>query len=414
MKSELTMNFLISLKPGQWASDLGARGTGQLQARRLSSGSLAFYYRYTDSSHKQVRIPLGANLSLPDARAKAASLSRLYQDGEHDLRSALQTKSSKTTTRVHDSFGALLNAYVCDLRYRGKTSAREVENALILHVHNAWPIIWEKTAASITMDDLLLLISHVANQGKLREAGKLRGYIRAAYATAIRARQDALGLPALQALRINSNPARDLATVRGASKTRERVLSLDELRFYWKCITIKQHAGNTLLQFHLLTGAQRLKQLARATTNDYDHDTQTLRLYDPKGRRINPRAHIVPLIPAAQEVMKNMQGGTKGPYLWTVTCGTSGAWYTTASNRLKEVIQEMTQENPRALPGGPFTLGDLRRTVETRLAGIGVSREIRAQLQSHGLSGVQIRHYNRYDYLEEKKAALMALYQLLK
>ena len=55
-------------------------------------------------------------------------------------------------------------------------------------------------------------------------------------------------------------------------------------------------------------------------------------------------------------------------------------------------------------------MADLRRTVETRLAGMGVSKDIRAQLQSHGLSGVQIRHYDQHDYAEEKRHALRVLH----
>ena len=50
----------------------------------------------------------------------------------------------------------------------------------------------------------------------------------------------------------------------------------------------------------------------------------------------------------------------------------------------------------------PFQLRDLRRTCETMLAGLGVSSDIRAQLQSHGLGGVQNRHYDRHDYAPEK------------
>ena len=54
-----------------------------------------------------------------------------------------------------------------------------------------------------------------------------------------------------------------------------------------------------------------------------------------------------------------------------------------------------------------FDLRDIRRTVETMLAGMNVSRDIRAQLLSHGLSGVQSVHYDRYDYLKEKHEALI-------
>ena len=58
------------------------------------------------------------------------------------------------------------------------------------------------------------------------------------------------------------------------------------------------------------------------------------------------------------------------------------------------------------LEAGVFCLRDMRRTAETHLAALGVSRDVRAQLQSHGLGGVQARHYDRHDYQAEKLAAL--------
>jgi hypothetical protein len=53
-----------------------------------------------------------------------------------------------------------------------------------------------------------------------------------------------------------------------------------------------------------------------------------------------------------------------------------------------------------------FSLSDLRRTAETTLASLGVSQDVRAQIQSHGLGGVQQKHYNRHDYRVEKREAL--------
>jgi hypothetical protein len=61
----------------------------------------------------------------------------------------------------------------------------------------------------------------------------------------------------------------------------------------------------------------------------------------------------------------------------------------------------------------PFSLGDLRRTVETRLAAAGLHSDTLAQLQSHGLSGVQWRHYNRHDYYAEKLSALKKIRDLM-
>ena len=38
-----------------------------------------------------------------------------------------------------------------------------------------------------------------------------------------------------------------------------------------------------------------------------------------------------------------------------------------------------------------------------------MSRDIRSQVQSHGLGGVQQRHYDRHEYFDEKRATLELL-----
>ena len=66
------------------------------------------------------------------------------------------------------------------------------------------------------------------------------------------------------------------------------------------------------------------------------------------------------------------------------------------------------------LERGPFSMRDLRRTAETHMAALGISSDVRAQIQSHGLGGIQARHYDRHDYMPEKRAALALWVQRLK
>ena len=40
------------------------------------------------------------------------------------------------------------------------------------------------------------------------------------------------------------------------------------------------------------------------------------------------------------------------------------------------------------------------------MAALGISTDVRAQIQSHGLGGIQARHYDRHEYMPEKCAAL--------
>ena len=413
------------MKVGEWAADPAPRGAGVLQVRKLSNGDAGFYYRYAAPDGERVRLPIAVGIELTEARRIAARLSIRYQGGDRDLRAVLDAERREVerlrevatfeadAKAVHRraTLGALLTAYVEQLRRDSKPSTRSVERSIQRHIEEVWPTLWASPAAEITTDDLLAVIAKIADADKLREAAKVRSYLTAAYAAGLRARQDARGLPALRALRITSNPARDLVTIEGATKARERALSLAELRAYWKRLVALPDPAGALLRFHLLTGGQRAEQLGRLTLDDYDADLKSIRLRDGKGRRKVARIHDVPLIPQAIAAMVAMKGGAIGPSLFTVTGGESGAVYGTVQHRIREVAEAMAEAGE--LEKGLFTAGDLRRTVETRLAATGVSAEVRAQLQSHGLGGIQARHYDRHDYLVEKRTALETLHRLV-
>lgn len=427
----LTVKGLQALKPGKWMTE-SAKGDGQLRAKGSAKGA-RFYFRYRRADGTTDDLPLGRfdprgrdGLTLEEAKERAGDWRKRYMRGERDLRAALEADQRETeqkrramevaaaaakeaeTSRRERTLGALLQAYASQLDRDGKPSARKVRRALELHVRDKWPKCWGTPVDDVTTDDLLAIVAVPANAGNLRQAEKIRAYLRAAFSAGIKARHNASALPALRALRITSNPAASLTTIEGANKARNRALSLAELRAYWQRIQTPDHAA---LRFHLLTGCQRIQQLARATQSDFDVDVQCLRLLDKKGRRKQARNHHVPLLPGAIDAMKAMHGGEAGPYVFTFTAGQSGADQAGIFRRVRKVADAMVANDE--LPGGMFTPGDLRRTVETRLADAGVSREVRGRLQSHGLGGVQDRHYDRHDYLKETRAALETLHRLM-
>lgn len=49
---------------------------------------------------------------------------------------------------------------------------------------------------------------------------------------------------------------------------------------------------------------------------------------------------------------------------------------------------------------------DIRRTCKTLMGELGISKELRDRIQNHALQDVSSRHYDRYDYLAEKRDAL--------
>lgn len=56
--------------------------------------------------------------------------------------------------------------------------------------------------------------------------------------------------------------------------------------------------------------------------------------------------------------------------------------------------------------GEPFCYANIRSTIETRLAELEIPPDIRGEIQSHGLSGVQKKHYDQWQYIPQKLKAL--------
>ena len=73
----------------------------------------------------------------------------------------------------------------------------------------------------------------------------------------------------------------------------------------------------------------------------------------------------------------------------------------------KETVALLVGEIERAMQAagelerGPFLWRDLRRTAQTQMAALGSSSDVRAQIQSDGIGGIQARHYDRHDDMPE-------------
>ena len=435
---KITPRDLVSLPVGKWLADPATVEATALEARGTTAGA-TFYLRFQDAEGKRQRHNLGRHdpegvtgLTVAQARDEAARLTARIRAEGRDLRAMLEADALRSRRELEAeaarvaakkarqqaeadaaaagearSLGKLCDAYAAALEARGAKSADAVALSLRRNLAEPFPVLWRTPADALTVEDLLQPVARLVQAGKLREAAKVRSYVQAAYSAGLRARTDATAPEALRALRIRSNPARDLATVRGAIRARERALSAEELRHYFTRLQALADPHRSLLLVHLLTGAQRVEQLARATVDDWDRRAGTLTLRDLKGRRAVPRVHVVPTLPPVAQALAAMRRAAVGPFVWTLTGGKGGADYSAAADACERVAVAMLEAGETS---ERFTLGDLRRSVETLLAGFGVPQEVRAQLQSHGLGGLQARHYDRHSYAEEKTDALRLLW----
>lgn len=406
-----------------WKHESRGRGFGALSLKAGPGGRAHWYYRYAqDRKHRYVPIgPYGTaadEFTLLAARAECDRLAGQRADvPEGDLRGllALQeaARAAEHRRQVREvkeaperSLHALMLAYADALEARGKGAARDVRGMTRLHVAEAFPAYADAPAREFTRRQATEVMRRLVERGHGRTAGKLRSYLRAAFALALRAESDPAAPAKMLGFGIEANPIADTAAMPQFNRTRSRALAEGELRALWTRLKATDTPSALAIRLSLLLGGQRFEQLLRARVADFDAEAATLTLYDPKGRRTEPRAHVLPLGKLAGELVAGLAeraSAAKVAHLFPADEGRS-----LDPRTVSKFLQGVRRAMLAAGEAADFQLSDLRRTCETRLAELGISKDLRAQLQSHGLGGVQARHYDRYEYLREKRAALDA------
>lgn len=258
----------------------------------------------------------------------------------------------------------------------------------------AFPTVAERPAADITAEDILDMQHRLVEAGKGRSANKLRSYLRAAYQCAQDVRTKASIPVVFKPFRILNNPVAQTRRLGQFDRADKRPFSVDEMRRYWQLIADMPGFEGAVLRLHVLTGGQRIEQLVRLKVADIYRDA--IVLTDGKGRPgQGPRVHRVPLLAQARADVALLP--KLGEYAISTTKGakpisvrTMAGW---ALQRVAGRIEGLLVKR-------------VRSGVETVLASKGVNRDIRGHLQSHGLSGVQARHYDGHDDMKEKLGAL--------
>lgn len=371
-------------------------------AVRITPGSKSFIFE-SKLNRVTIRSTIGRpeNWTVEAARTEARRLQTLIDQGidprelERDKKEAkAAAKAAKAAAeqeaerRKHFTLKALCEAYCAHLKGKGKTkSARDTLSAFNCHVYETEHA--GTTAGEVTPHQIAGIVRGVFETGKERTAGILRNYLVAAYNAARRAPFDATILSKLIDFQITTNPAEAVPAI-GVNRG-ERTLTSDELRLYLE--TLGDTPVDQLLKLHIFAGGQRMVQISRAKAGDYTADTGTLRLWDGKGKRRAAREHLIPLAANGKSIMKALAAGKTQDTKLFVSERAAG-------DRIAEIRKEMKAPY--------FDTRDLRRTCETMLAGMGITKEIRAHLLSHGLGGVQDAVYDKHAYTKEKRAALEA------
>ena len=258
---------------------------------------------------------------------------------------------------------------------------------------------WEDRAAeTITPREVVILLDGILDRGAERMANKVRSILFQMFRFAV-----GRGMTETSPVVLVTRPST-------ATRTRERILTDDELRTFWnkletaKMLPRLRHA----LRLLLITG-QRRGEVALATWSELDEARKVWSI--PGERTKNGKPHDVPLTPLALRSLaelradlaqprKDAEEGYTGPFLFP-----SPHWEKAEPIDPKALTRAISR-NRANWEIEPFTVHDLRRTVRSNLAALGVDPVVAKKVLNHTLAGMD-RIYDRHSYADEKRAALI-------
>ena len=208
-----------------------------------------------------------------------------------------------------------------------------------------------------------------------------------------RAALNAFFVWALQMGLVENNP------VIGAVKpkdnaSRERALSDTELATVWRASGDDDYGR--VVKLLILTGCRR-QEIGGMRHSELDADKSTWTL--PAERSKNGRAHTLPLPAAAWDIINGVPRMVGRDQLFGVRAGRGFSAWAQGKAGLDRRLGDA---------GAPFQLHDLRRSVATRMADLGLQPHVIEQILNHqsghkrGPAGI----YNRSSYERDVRAAL--------
>jgi integrase len=358
-----------------WDDDLPGFG---LRLREGGSRTLVFQYKAGNQQH---RMNLGAvsAVDFDKARKTAKSLYHRVKLGEDPASDKAEAK-----IKVAETLGATIKLYLA--RQKGRLKPRslvEVERHLLVYVRplHSLPL------AKIERRTIASRLSEIAQDSGTVTANRVRASL------------SALCSWAIQAGMLDANPV--TGTAREPERSRDRVLSANELKVIWNALA-DDHFG-AIIKLLALTGA-RANEIAALRWDEVHDDMIVL----PSERTKNSRAHIIPLskparaIIAAQPRRLDADGKPRG-LIFGLGEGAFAGW----GKSRQQLNEQILNKTGKSL--NHWTPHDIRRSVATHMAEeITIPPHVIEAVLNHvsdhraGVAGI----YNRASYSAEKRQAL--------
>jgi integrase len=408
-KKVLTAAAVRALRPAEDRREIPDGGIGGLRLLIQPSGARSWIMRFRRPDGRSAKLTLGTvdvdgseiggepviggHLTLAAARRLAAEVHRQRALGRDPAADYVNEKRARADARRNTFDGTAL-AFI-EEHARPKTRR------------------WRETASLLGFNaDLEMVSGGLAHRWRNRPIAEITAH--EIYSTIAKCRSSSRARHLYSALStmfgwllehrvIDKDPCDGVARPE-PPRARDRVLSDDELRWFWgACARIDEPFG-PMFRVLLLTGA-RLREVAGMTHGELSGSTWTI----PGARAKNGCEHQVPLPPAAQEIIAGVRriAGKPG-YVFTTNGRTPVSGFSVAKKRLDREMAALAKRDGAELK--PWRLHDLRRTAATGMARAGADLHVIERALNHvsGSFGGIVGVYQRHKYEAEVKAALEA------
>jgi integrase len=379
--------------------DGGARGGGRLVVaiRMRDQTFTAEWYAvwWRDEARKTLKIGVFPDMTVAEARQS------FQKDYAPQILAGLDPVGPKARReRRGVTVKDLFDGYVAHLKGQGKPSHKMANHVLLGNLGAVNDLGKTKRAADVTVEDIREHLASIYDRGAIVLARDARAYLHAAYAWALTSANTYTSDVGRTDWGIKVNPVSAIPTDRSeeANRAGDRHLTPAELRQFWQWLDSRQeqYVAAPVLMLIAATG-QRVTEILQLTDTAYDRAEKMLDWSKTK----NGMPHAIPLPPQAVTLLDGVVKRPKARPMLFPHVTKPGESASVAA------IEKMVKRYLKDHPDVPrFTPRDLRRTWKTLSGAAGISKEDRDRLQNHARNDISSRHYDRYDYLTEKRAAM--------
>ena len=365
-----------------------------LRVRKTSTRGVVreFRFRYKFKGRTGV-ITLGhfPGLSLADARARAQRFRDLLQEGINP-RSAMNRPGSAAAVEItaagdSHNVAALIKDFT-ERHLRKRRKRPEYAERILQKELASWS---HRDARTIKPREVIELLDAIVERPAPVMANRVAGLLSQMFRYGIH-RQI-----------VETSPVQLLFRPGGTERPRQRALDDQELAALLANVDeVTKRAKRTGIAIRLiLLTAVRRSELTGARWSELDLEARAAVWNIPAERTKTGVAFSVPLTPPAVEQFKRLKRmAGRSPWAFPAEAGDGAVDARLFTRSIARHLETFAEHKV-----GAFTLHDLRRTVRTGLARLGIRPDIAERCLNHAQAGI-IATYDTHHYLEEKRDAL--------